>query len=373
MLCFGLTGCNTEAVKLDQTADVEENETRNLKIIENLDIELRKTANHLTEEKYQNLHSSVATELPQEGDPKVFSAYQKLMNEKKYRQYTDNWTAPANTYAIIDINQDNIPELLINGLEEHDDWGWALLYTYDLSTDEVKLLENIYYYDQIRYSPKYKAIEYTELRPSRSIGSSDFYTVKDNQFVHSFSVVWEYSDSSDSREFHLSFPDENDENKSITEEESYAYNEELLQIDFKPIPYTETRSSKPDLMQYMNTNIYDFVDIMGDMYNDDDAYNCIAYVSDEEIYACANLDTKLINYFAISYDCDYSIAGIEYGMPFLDAYELLKHKGLELLIDEPDFKQFQYKNGDQISIHAYDQESVNTIFVYTADRWEDVD
>ena len=83
-----------------------------------------------------------------------------------YEEYADYGETKA--YAIMDANQDGIPELLIQtaaGKNTFPEWRLMLVYTYNMKTAKPAFAGSIYAFMGAEYSFKYKAFVFTELRP----------------------------------------------------------------------------------------------------------------------------------------------------------------------------------------------------------------
>lgn len=152
-------------------------------------------------------------------------AYDDLLESKAYNDYTSEWMAEPESYSIVDINQDQIPELLVHSASDGFGWFNALLFVYDRDEQKVKMVQDIYYYAAIQYSEKYKAITFSEVRSSMMYGGRGFYTLDGTELTYAFTVGW---DSEGDRTYY--FIAEGDEKKEITEAQSDAYFDELIEI-----------------------------------------------------------------------------------------------------------------------------------------------
>ena len=152
-------------------------------------------------------------------------AYDDLLESKAYNDYTSEWMAEPESYSIVDINQDQIPELLVHSASDGFGWFNALLFVYDRDEQKVKMVQDIYYYAAIQYSEKYKAITFSEVRSSMMYGGRGFYTLDGTELTYAFTVGW---DSEGDRTYY--FISEADEKKEITEAQSDAYFDELTEI-----------------------------------------------------------------------------------------------------------------------------------------------
>lgn len=152
-------------------------------------------------------------------------AYTAFLDKGEYDGYTSDWTAEAESYSILDINQDGVPELMVHS--ENDGFGWSntLLFVYDSKSQEVKLAEDIYHYADIRYSDEHKAIVYSDVRSTQMYGGQGFFTLDGTTLTSAFSVGWDNTSGSE----HY-FIYENGSQKEISESESDAYYSGLTEI-----------------------------------------------------------------------------------------------------------------------------------------------
>lgn len=155
-------------------------------------------------------------------------SYDYLLESGDYKNYTSGWMAVPESYSILDINQDQIPELMIHSAS--DDYGWSntLLFAYDSETQEAKMVQDIYHYLDVQYSNKYKAIAFSEMRSAIMYGGQDFYTLDGTELTCAFSVGWESTGTADNIEYYY-FCD--DVRTVITEAQSKAYFDELTDIE----------------------------------------------------------------------------------------------------------------------------------------------
>lgn len=167
----------------------------------------------------------------------INKAYKNLIMGKKYKEYVNEeweWMSPFTTYALIDINQDKIPELLIDSVDDMGEWHLALVFTYNITEGKIQFVQDIYYYSEIQYSQKYKAITFSEFRPD-VVKIEDYYTTDNAELVHLFSVGWDKTVAEDYNFFNT--PDM--ESQKISEEELKKYFSELMLIEFLPFSNME--------------------------------------------------------------------------------------------------------------------------------------
>lgn len=126
----------------------------------------------------------------------VEDIYKNFVKTKKYREYTSNaegWKsynsktkkleeALVLRYAILDINKDGTPELLCESdLEDFDAWKCTLVVTYNKSTNQLVLVDDIYSYTSLAYDNIDQTVRYTNVRPNYYIAAYTSYKLVNNQ------------------------------------------------------------------------------------------------------------------------------------------------------------------------------------------------
>jgi len=207
---------------------------------------LGKDFSNMTGDEFGLQRSDITEDIFFEGDvpPKIPTAneiqliYENFIKSNSYNQdaknVPDNENLTYNYYAILDIDQNGIPELIIDSSDT--DWSTDLIYSYDTATDKVVFIDSIYHYSGLRYSMKYKAIEYQPSRPDKLSGSSSFDTLDSNKLITLFSI--NMNGTSGNSIYSLW---QNDKETVLSENEKDTYFSELNQIDFQKINWlTET-------------------------------------------------------------------------------------------------------------------------------------
>ena len=149
-----------------------------------------------------------------------------MLDSGDYSAYTSEWMAQAESYSILDIDQDKIPELMVHSANDGFGWSNTLLFAYDRDSQEIKLVEDIYHYADIRYSDKHKAIVYSDVRSTQMYGGQGFFTLDGTTLTAAFSVGWDNTSGVENY-----FIYENGSQKEISESESDAYYSELKEIE----------------------------------------------------------------------------------------------------------------------------------------------
>lgn len=296
-------------------------------------------------------------------DERTLQAYEKFIQKRGFQAYTDNWEAAPYSYAILDIDQNQIPELLINSATIMDAWYSTLLFTYNPDLNEVILVKDIYHYDDICYSQNNQAIVYAELRPFPAVGGYNFYALDGIELKSIQSVGWDTSGDGT-----YSFIATSGDRRKISFEEREAILLGLSPIPSEPLPVGPSQSKKLDLIGYLGTDIYEFGAWIGDM-SDSGATDGGVELSNGQIVASAapwDLGETTISYIAIDADCDYSIAGVEYGMLQTNAQELLLREGwicVDGVLPRLDFKR---EDGVTIALFASDGNFIDGISLFAA-------
>lgn len=127
----------------------------------------------------------------------VEDIYKNFVKTQKYREYTskaEGWKrynsktkkheeAFVQKYAILDINKDGTPELLCEGetIDFEQAWKCTLVVTFNKSTNQLILVDDIYSYASLAYDNVDQAIRYTNVRPSTLIASYTSYKLVSNK------------------------------------------------------------------------------------------------------------------------------------------------------------------------------------------------
>lgn len=184
------------------------------------------TDGHQTEESGQKDGSDEEQDV-EETAGAARTTYDYLLESGDYKNYTSDWMAAPESYSILDINQDQVPELMIHSA---DNTGWSntLLYAYDPESQTVKMVQDIYHYADIQYSDEYKAITFSEVRSALMYGGQDYYTLDGAELTYEFSVGWESDGTHDGIGYYIYRDDKRTE---ISEAESDAYFGELTAVE----------------------------------------------------------------------------------------------------------------------------------------------
>ena len=132
--------------------------------------------------------------------------------------------------------------------------------------------------------------------------------------------------------------------------------------------FGQYRSQKLDLIDYLGTDIYEFSAWIGDM-SDSDASDGSTELSNGKIIVSAapwDLGPTAISFISMITDCDYCIAGVEYGMPQTDAQELLLQEGWTCVYNSLPRLDFKRKDGVTIALFVSDGDFIDGISLFAA-------
>ena len=171
---------------------------------------------------------------------KITKEYKKFIKKKKYKKHIKEWNRyfgnsgmEGLSYAIADIDNNKIPELLIQATGKLDkDWACTAIYTYDWKKKKIKRVvagetfdgkkDYIFWslYGITSYSPKYKAfLQQTER------GFVSYTTIKKNM-AKSKHMLWR--DWDPVKESYTYY----DKNKKISEKKFLKYGKSLKRIKY---------------------------------------------------------------------------------------------------------------------------------------------
>ena len=202
-----------------------------------------------------NTSSSTGTEtgvvgsLSIDTESESIKAYKKYILDKKYVDDYKNYFQEEGWnnnilkdvgYCIFDINQDGIPELLIDSADDFDQaWRINALYTYNPSNKSVTNIKLLYNYGGFRYEKNEHELVYTNIRPNYVTGFYGFYKLENNALVHIKTVAHDrgsYDIYTDTYEYekHMVWYG-NEEETYITQEEESAYFDHVIDFSYQDI------------------------------------------------------------------------------------------------------------------------------------------
>ena len=127
-------------------------------------------------------------------------------------------------YAIYDINNDGVLELLLESADERPFYTtWVFAY----QGNKTELVFENYGYGQFRYSPKQNAVLVSpENKPSSNAGISSFYQLKGCDFKYVYSVRQNMGES---------FYSDGQVDKKISNEERMSYFDDAVYFEWKAL------------------------------------------------------------------------------------------------------------------------------------------
>ena len=188
--------------------------------------------------------------------------YDDLILSKDYLNYgnmiseMDGYIMDA--YKLIDIDQNGIPELVIQGYQIKPWFGYKI-FTYDTVTEEPVFVGEVSLYSTVRYSTKYHAIVGSPTRPNQYGYGSQFIGIENENLKNLFYVGGGIN-TQGQNEYHISGQNSSDIFDgaiSITENEYNQYLEELTEIKFDAISnYVPAEQPVPGLFYDVPENAW---------------------------------------------------------------------------------------------------------------------
>lgn len=181
-------------------------------------------------------------------------AYQRFLAEQGYTDYLDDWFYQPTEYALLDLNQDGMKELILQGNyfdTFYDDFYNFSVFTYDAHTKQVvivpladgtsesnapKQVETCY--GELMYSPQYQSLVFTDLRPyyvgTTAISNYGYYTLNNGSLQMEQSIGTNHSEDYSQIYYEIHTPDGG--STVISAEEYREYISERDPIAFEPLP-----------------------------------------------------------------------------------------------------------------------------------------
>ena len=190
----------------------------------------------------------------QVSDDELTAKYIDFLEAQGYQIYTQDWMyGTPSEYAILDINDDGISELIITGGDDFGFYNFVVL-SYDTDSGEIYALPLSYlednrddtseyiaqYYSSIKYSSNNHALVFTEFNNGNYYGENCFWEIKNTELVDKFKVWFEAN--SNTNQITYGITDAQGE-KSIDKVKFDEYVNEPTEIVFKPIPDNSEQSN----------------------------------------------------------------------------------------------------------------------------------
>lgn len=196
----------------------------------------------------------------------VQDRYIEFILNKEYEKDIKDLFKTAEEYAIIDINKDGIEELFIQD-DYSNEFHNILIYTFDKTNNQVKLVDLIYAYMGIRCNPEVGEIMYTSVKPYGGILGYTFYKLENGSLL-STKIVGQNVD-----EYFITKTDGKKE--SITEEERDKYYDGFDYIKYTKISTLQANNNKENT----NTVPDSLASVDGEFKAGDYTLRCGTYLS----------------------------------------------------------------------------------------------
>lgn len=207
-------------------------------------------------DEFGKMRQQITTEVFHEGEiPELevvdtTQTYIDFLKAQEYESYISDWIYGDPThYAILDIDDDGIDELIITGGDGTGFYNFTV-FSYDRKSKEVYPIPNVYSdvignekegyffqnYGGLRYSPSHKALVFSELRTGSMYGGLSYFTIKNQELVSDFGIWHEYDYQSNKTTYGYS---ESGNRIAVDEDEYQEYLNELNESsdpEFQPIP-----------------------------------------------------------------------------------------------------------------------------------------
>ena len=207
-------------------------------------------------DEFGKMRQQITTEVFHEGEiPELevvdtTQIYIDFLKAQEYESYISDWIFGEPThYAILDIDEDGIDELIITG---GDGMGFynLIVFGYDRKLKEIYPISNIdsvtyregkenyvfQYYGGLNYSQSHKALVLSELRTGSVFGGLGYFTIKNRELVSDFGIWYEYDYQTNKTTYGYS---ESGNRIAVDEDEYQEYLNELNESsdpEFQPIP-----------------------------------------------------------------------------------------------------------------------------------------
>ena len=179
------------------------------------------------------------------------SWYDGIIQNETYLQYINNgdfgsWKEAPNSYSLIDIDQNGIPELLLRS-DEDSPFSRILVFSYDESRNAPAFAGELYLYGFPRYSEQYHALVCIYPRPNQFYNVGIFYTLSNHELNEFMQVGW--SDGRKGSEYYKIIA--NQEIDIMQSEYNEYYNDVSGNLEFSDLthyfelPFTDVATSAP--------------------------------------------------------------------------------------------------------------------------------
>ncbi|MDD5924087.1 MAG: hypothetical protein PUC88_04785 [Clostridia bacterium] len=140
-----------------------------------------------------SLTVSSEPEPEQEPEIDIEEEYLNFLKNKSYLDYMENTESSSyrmERYAIMDINADEIPELIISPSESMSPFINYLLFTYNSNEKNVKYVSCITGYD-LSHSEKYNCLTYFPFKVQEDFGNLSYLELINENLLYKMNLTWE--------------------------------------------------------------------------------------------------------------------------------------------------------------------------------------
>lgn len=167
--------------------------------------------------------------------------YDGLIQSGAYRQYgAPPWegaTYGDYAYALLDIDQNGVPELLVRAYDQDQSstaWPWYTVFTYDAAQGQAVFVSDLYPYGDVRYSSAERALVISPTRPNVYSYGLQFFGLSNGALETRFYVgCW--SDGQGSNTYYQSQDMDGTAQQTVPESVYDAYLAGLTDIAFAPL------------------------------------------------------------------------------------------------------------------------------------------
>ncbi len=145
-------------------------------------------------------------------DPAVSQGYIEFLRNRGYAAFLQaeprwnwDWWGLPEDYAVMDLNNDGVPELLLCANLE-DGWETVAVFTYRQETGTVEFIAPVYNYAGLAYDPEQNLVCCNVIKPSAHEGVIRYFAVGDNELQDVMDLSMG-TDDGNNPQYNLSYPD----------------------------------------------------------------------------------------------------------------------------------------------------------------------
>lgn len=302
------------------------------------------------------------------GSPQAL--FEAFLEQEGYSELQDSWIyGVPSEYALLDVNGDGWEELILSGGNGTGFFNYAVFVCSRESREIVPDMigsDALYegenagsvsqYYGTLYYSPQYQALVYTELNNGSMFGGFGYHTLEEERIGLAFSVNFEVDYATRQQSYDLY---RDGVSQPLTQAQYQDYLDEREPVEFVPLPAPQA-SSKPDLAQYMGTDLQQLAAMFEGMENAGATDGTTEY-SNGTIIISDSFGNSQVGYISINGPCEYAICGVEYGMSWDDACRLTETRSQSVLSRTDSHVRYVLEDRTILGISTADGETVSSI------------